>query len=145
MQPARVTMKTVGLNVQAQHLAMLNMTQLMILLKNMWYSLLKRRVNVSQIRESMVFPINTDMLCKDKRTSYVITKNNTEMMHDENDWGVSDGIFRIPSGTDRIRYFNMQASVAGVNPGNRTAQFCNQAVYIADTLSEAQALVEAYE
>lgn len=68
------------------------------------------------------------------------------MTHREGgDWGVSYGVFRIPSGTDNIRYFLNQGSRRGTSDAGREAWFYRPGLFITDSRSDAMDIVDAYE
>ncbi len=61
-----------------------------------------------------------------------------------NQWDVSSGIFSIPSGTQKIRFFLNQAAYAETIKNGSDAIFFQPGVFLSLTSSEAQAVVSEY-
>ena len=63
---------------------------------------------------------------------------------DENEWIDMWGIFRVPEGTKKIRFFLNQAERRGVPQNGSAARFDNLGLYLFSTKEDAQAFVNQY-
>lgn len=62
----------------------------------------------------------------------------------ENEWVVMWGVFEVPAGTTRVRFFLNQALRAGVPHNGSAARFDDLGIYLFATRDEAQAFVSQY-
>jgi hypothetical protein len=71
-----------------------------------------------------------------------------QMLHSAttvNEWGKMWGIFKVPEGAGRVRFFLDQALRGGVSHNGSAARFDNLGLYLFPTEEEAKAFVNEYK
>ncbi|MEK7665983.1 MAG: hypothetical protein AAB337_03870 [Patescibacteria group bacterium] len=80
-----------------------------------------------------------------KIISYLQKDNMRHSSTVDGAWDVSNGVFEIPSGAVKIRYFMKQASKKGTYKDGRDATFAKPGVYLVDRPPQALDIISEYK